>query len=147
MKQGNINESLFAAEKGRAQALIDLMEYSFYDGVGPSEEGNNDLAVLKNPAEEEDELLELLSYLPLNTVFQAVDYPDVSLWVILQGKQIHFKQSNVERTVSENGGPSHSFKAVILNAYAAIGVNKKYSMRGSIFECCERKPLKRERED
>ena len=119
----SINESLFAAEKGRAQALIDLMKYSFYDGVGPSEEGNKDLAVLKNPAEEEDELLELLSYLPLNTVFQAVDYPDVSLWVILQGKEIHFKQSSVERTVSENGVPSQSFKAVILNAYAAIGVN------------------------
>ena len=123
VKQGNINESLFAAEKGRAQALIDLMEYSFYDGVGPSEEGNKDLAVLKNPAEEEDELLELLSYLPLNTVFQAVDYPDVSLWVILQRKQVHLKQSNVGRTVSENGGPSQSFKAVILDAYAAIGVN------------------------
>lgn len=67
--------------------------------------------------------MELLSCLPLNTVFQAVDYPDVSLWVILQGKQIRFKQSNVERTVSENGSPSQSFKAVILNAYAAIGVN------------------------
>lgn len=144
MKQGNINESLFAAEKGRAQALIDLMEYSFYDGVGPSEEGNKDLAVLNNPTEEEDELLELLSYLPLNTVFQAVDYPDVSLWVILQGKEIHFKQSNVERTVSENGGPSQSFKAVILNAYAAIGVNVDIACED---ECCERKPLKRERED
>ena len=110
-------------EKVRAQALIDLMEYSLYDGVGSSEEGNKDLAVLQNPPEEEDEFLELLSYLPLNTVFQAVDYPDVSLWVILQGKEIHFKQSNVERTVSENGGPSQSFKAVILDAYAAIGVN------------------------
>ena len=110
-------------EKVRAQALIDLMEYSLYDGVGSSEEGNKDLAVLQNPPEEEDEFLELLSYLPLNTVFQAVDYPDVSLWVILQRKQIHLKQSNVGRTVSENGGPSQSFKAVILDAYAAIGVN------------------------
>ena len=67
--------------------------------------------------------MELLSCLPLNTVFQAVDYPDVSLWVILQRKQVHLKQSNVGRTVSENGGPSQSFKAVILDAYAAIGVN------------------------
>ena len=62
-------------EKVRAQALIDLMEYSLYDGVGSSEEGNKDLAVLQHPPEEEDEFLELLSYLPLNTVFQAVDYP------------------------------------------------------------------------
>ena len=51
------------------------MECSFYDGVGSPEEGNKDIAVLKNPPEEDDEYLGVLRYLPLNTVFQAVELP------------------------------------------------------------------------
>lgn len=123
VKQGEIDEALFAAEKGRAQALNDLMECSFYDGAGSPEKGNKDQIVLKNPPEEDDEYLGVLRYLPLNTVFQAVDYPDVSLWVILQGKQVQLKQSKVERNVVEPDGASQSFESLILDAYDKIGVN------------------------
>lgn len=118
VKQGEIDEALFAAEKGRAQALVDLMECSFHDGAGSPEE-----AVLKNPFEEEEEYLEVLRYVPLNTVFQAVDYPDVSLWVIPQGKQVQLKQNKVEHTVSENNDAPQSFELLVLDAYDKIGVN------------------------
>ena len=74
VEQGNVDEALFVAEKGRAQALTDLMESSFCGGTSQHKGGDEDLAVLKN--------------VPSDTVFQAVDEADVNLRVVSEGKQI-----------------------------------------------------------
>ena len=107
-KQGNIVEALLAAEKGRAQALIDLMESRFCGGISQHKGGDEDLAALKN--------------VPSNTVFQAVDEADVNLWVVSAGKQVQLRQSKLNSSVLENSGASQSFESFMLGVYTQLGV-------------------------
>ena len=107
-KQGNVNEALLAAEKGRAQALTDLMESSFCGGTSQHKARDKDLAVLKS--------------VPSNTVFQAVDIADVNLWVVSEGKQVQLRQSKLKGFVSENSGASQSFESFMLGVYTQLGV-------------------------
>ena len=108
VKQGNIDQALFAAEKGRAQALTDLMDFSFCGGTSQHKTGDEDLADLKN--------------VPSNTVFQVVDEADVSLLVVSEGKQVQLRQSKLTDSVSENSGARQSFKSFIHLVYTQIDV-------------------------
>ena len=108
VEQGNIVEALFAAEKGRAQALTDLMESSFCGGTSHHKGEDEDCAVLKN--------------VPSNTVFQAVDKANVNLWVVSEGKQVQLRQSKLNGSVSENSRASQSFESFMLGVYTQLGV-------------------------
>ena len=108
VEQGKIVEALFAAEKGRAQALTDLMDFSFCGGTSQHKTGDEDLADLKN--------------VPSNTVFQVVDEADVSLLVVSEGKQVQLRQSKLTDSVSENSGARQSFKSFIHLVYTQIDV-------------------------
>ena len=108
VEQGNIDEALFTAEKGRAQALTDLMESSFCGGTSQHKRGDEDLAVLKN--------------VPSDTVFQAVDKADINLWVVSEGKPVHLRQSKLKGFVSENSEASQSFESFMLSVYTQLGV-------------------------
>ena len=108
VEQGNINEALLAAEKGRAQALTDLMESRFCDGTIQHKEGDADLSVLES--------------VPSNTVFQAVDKSELNLWVVSEGKQVQLRQSKLNGSVSENSGVSQSFESLMLCVYTQLGV-------------------------
>ncbi|XP_066015058.1 tetratricopeptide repeat protein 28 isoform X1 [Pocillopora verrucosa] len=108
VEQGNVDEALFVAEKGRAQALTDLMESSFCGGTSHHKGEDEDCAVLKN--------------VPPNTVFQAVDKANVYLWVGSEGKQVQLRQSKLKGFVSENSGSSLSFKSFMLGVYTQLGV-------------------------
>ncbi|CAH3168412.1 unnamed protein product [Pocillopora meandrina] len=108
VKQGNIDEALLAADKGRAQALTDLMESRFCGGTSQCKGSDEDLVVLKN--------------VPSNTVFQAMDRADVNLWVVSEGKQVQLRQSKLNGSVSENSGASQSFESFMLGVYTQLGV-------------------------
>ena len=108
VEQGNIVEALFAAEKGRAQALTDLMESSFRGGTSQHKRGDEILAVLKKVSSD--------------TVFQAVDKADINLWVVSEGKQVHLRQSKLNGSVSENGEASQYFESLMLGIYTQLGV-------------------------
>ncbi|MCO0637899.1 CHAT domain-containing protein, partial [Lutimaribacter sp. EGI FJ00014] len=110
VEQGNVDEALFVAEKGRAQALTDLMESSFCGGTSHHKGEDEDFAVLKN--------------VPSNTVFQAVDhvFQAVHLWVVSEGKQVQLRQSKLKGFVSENSGSSLSFESFMLDVYTQLGV-------------------------
>nr|XP_058968950.1 tetratricopeptide repeat protein 28-like [Pocillopora verrucosa] len=108
VKQGNIDEALFAAEKGRAQALTDLMESSFWGRTGQHKGSDEDLADLKN--------------VPSDIIFQVVDEADVNLWFVSEGKQVQLRQSNLTDSVSENSGARQSFESFIHGVYTQIGV-------------------------
>ena len=108
VEQGKIVEALFAAEKGRAQALTDLMESSFCGGTSQHKRGDEILAVLKN--------------VPSDTVFQAVDKADINLWVVSEGKQVQLRQSKLNGSVSENSRASQSFESFMLGVYTQLGV-------------------------
>ena len=108
VKQGNIDQALFAAEKGRAQALTDLMDFSFCGGTSQHKTGDEDLADLKN--------------VPSNTVFQVVDEADVSLLVVSKGKQVQLRQSKLTDSVSEKSEARQSFQSFIVGVYKQLGV-------------------------
>ena len=108
VEQGNIDEALLAAEKGRAQALNDLMESSFCGGTSQHERGDEDLAVLEN--------------VPSNTIFQAVVRDNVNLWVVSEGKQVHLRQSKLKGSFSENREASQSFESFMFGVYTQLGV-------------------------
>ncbi|CAH3168851.1 unnamed protein product, partial [Pocillopora meandrina] len=108
VEQGNVDEALFVAEKGRAQALTDLMESSFCGGTSHHKGEDEDCAVLKN--------------VPSNTVFQAVDKANVNLWIVSEGKQVQLRQSKLKGFVSENSGSSLSFESFMLGVYTQLGV-------------------------
>ncbi|CAH3131930.1 unnamed protein product, partial [Pocillopora meandrina] len=108
VEQGNVDEALFVAEKGRAQALTDLMESSFFGGTSQHKGEDEDIAVLKN--------------VPSNTVFQAVDKANVNLWVVSEGKQVQLRQSKLKGFVSENSRSSQSFESFMLGVYTQLGV-------------------------
>ena len=108
VKQGNIDEALFAAEKGRAQALTDLMESSFCGRTGQHKGSDEDLADLKN--------------VPSDIIFQVVDEADVNLWFVTEGKQVQLRQSKLTDSVSENSGARQSFKSFIHLVYTQIDV-------------------------
>ena len=108
VEQGNVDEALFVAEKGRAQALNDLVESSFCGGTSHHKGEDEDCAVLKN--------------VPSNTVFQAVDKANVNLWVVSEGKKVQLRQSKLKGFVSENSGSSLSIEAFMLGVYTQLGV-------------------------
>ncbi|CAH3146033.1 unnamed protein product [Pocillopora meandrina] len=123
LEQGNIDEALFVAEKGRAQALSDLMESSFCGGTSQHKTGDEDLAVTaKSSSIWMKRFLKVLNNVPSNTVFQAVDRADVNLWLMSEGKQVQLRQSKLKGFVSENSGASQSFESFMLGVYTQLGV-------------------------
>lgn len=76
LKQGKEVEALLAAEKGRAQALRDLVQqkYGF-------EEADGDLAV----GGLEETTSDIFTHIPSSTVFTAVDKREIFHWVIQNG--------------------------------------------------------------
>ena len=106
LKQGRIVEALSAAEKGRAQALSDLMETTFGDGASQSDPDDRDLAMLR--------------YIPSNTVFLAVHYPAIILWVLFEEEQVQFRLNKVDHTSLND--VTQSFELLVQSAYTQIGV-------------------------
>nr|XP_058946209.1 tetratricopeptide repeat protein 28-like [Pocillopora verrucosa] len=123
LEQGNIDEALFVAEKGRAQALSDLMESSFCGEASQHKAGDEDLAVTaKSSSIWMKRFLKVLKNVPSNTVFQAVDKADVNLWVVSEGKQVQLRKSKLGGFVPENGGSRQSFESFMLGVYTQLGV-------------------------
>ena len=112
VKQGKIVEALFAAEKGRAQALTDLMESSFYAGASRPDTDDEDLAILK--------------YLPSNTVFQAVDSLNdtTNFWVLLQGEHVQYRQDKQDLSSLLNGA-FQSFESLVRGIHVQLGDRSK----------------------
>ena len=128
VEQGNVDEALFVAEKGRAQALTDLMESSFCGGTSHHKGEDEDCAVLKN--------------VPSNTVFQAVDEANVNLWVVSEGKQVQLRQSKLKGFVSENSGSSLSFESFMLGVYTQLGVRSNVRCENRSLDALRESPSK-----
>ena len=128
VEQGNVDEALFVAEKGRAQALTDLMESSFCGGTSQHKGEDEDCVVLKN--------------VPSNTVFQAVDEANVNLWVVSEGKQVQLRQSKLKGFVSENGGSSQSFESFMLGVYTQLGVRSNVRCENRSLDALREGPSK-----
>ena len=103
------DEALLAAEKGRAQALADLLETQY--GFEARHHGQE-----AAESSQQETGRELFTYAPANTIFLAVFQNVISVWVLQEGKQVHFSQSNL---VAHHSEDQSSFLA---ETYSEVGV-------------------------
>ena len=85
VKTGETDEALCAAEQGRAQALIDVLKEQYGVDSSPS--------ALPEPKET---MTYILNNLTKETVFIALDENAISFWLLRRGKEILFKQKEIE---------------------------------------------------
>ncbi|XP_068749481.1 tetratricopeptide repeat protein 28-like [Montipora capricornis] len=84
LKNGEIEEALYAAEKGRAQALMDISK----DQYGIDSQSFSALAPNQT-------LTAALELLPSQAVFVALDKNKITFWVLGKDSKISFRQSDI----------------------------------------------------
>ena len=85
VKTGETDEALCAAEKGRAQALMDILKERY--GVH---------SLCSASVEPEEMISDVLNNLTTQTVFITLDKHVISFWLLQRGKEILFKQKKIE---------------------------------------------------
>ncbi|KAL9981543.1 hypothetical protein ACROYT_G010255 [Oculina patagonica] len=115
LKQGKVAEALCAAEKGRAQALTDLMLSQF---------GIREIQSMSQ--EEEDEYyFQLNRSIPSSTVFQAFNSVTMNLWVFSKGEPVHFGQKSIGEACSLLDDATPFGQSLIHTTYKQIGVRSQ----------------------
>ena len=84
LKNGEIEEALYAAEKGRAQALMDILQ----DQYGIDSQSFSALAPNQT-------LTAALELLPSQAVFVALDDNKITFWVLRKDSKISFRQNEI----------------------------------------------------
>ena len=84
LKRNKPLEALRAAEQGRAQALVELMESQY--GFEPSQSGREDGVDFSN-----------LGFLSSSTIFLALGSSALNTWVVTNGNRIHFSKEEVDK--------------------------------------------------
>ncbi|XP_068679721.1 tetratricopeptide repeat protein 28-like [Montipora foliosa] len=84
LKNGEIGKALDAAEKGRAQALMDILK----DQYGVDSHSSSALAPNQT-------LTAALELLPSQAVFVALDNNKISFWVLRKDNEITFRQNEI----------------------------------------------------
>ncbi|KAL9962554.1 hypothetical protein ACROYT_G031662 [Oculina patagonica] len=92
LKLDRTDEALLAAEKGRAQALVDLLVSQY--GFGVQQQGE---------VSQEETPNELLTCVPSNTVFLAVYGHNINEWLLQDGKKCEDLDSFVKKAYKEIG--------------------------------------------
>ena len=103
LEQNKTTEALYTAERGRAQALMDLME-SLY-GINFNQLGSG---------YEVGTVSDIASYISSPTVFLAVGKSSINFWVLQKGQDCQFVQKEI----------SNDLQALIDETYKTIGVFK-----------------------
>ena len=104
LQQNKTVEALFTAERGRAQALMDLMESQY--GVK---------SVHPVSAEKTSIISSILSHLPSQTIFFAEAFSLLNFWVLQKGSLCQFERKKI----------SDSLESLTHETYKQIGVFKK----------------------
>ena len=87
--EGNVVEALLTADRGRAQALNDLLEFKYgFKGLLP------EIGTLSATTPD------ILSYLPSNTAFIGINDEGIVLWVNEEGKEIKTRRSQIDVSVT-----------------------------------------------
>ena len=110
------DEALLTAEKGRAQALADLLETQY--GFEASHHGQDSAE-----DSQQETASELFTCAPANTVFLAVFQNVINVWLLQDGKQVHFSQSNLTEDHCED---PHSF---LEETYKEVGVKHGFTVQ------------------
>ena len=95
LRLNRTEEALLTAEKGRAQALADLLEAKYGFGARHHDQDSAEDS-------QQETASKLFTCAPTNTVFLTVSQNVISVWLLQDGKQVHFSQSNLAEDHSED---------------------------------------------
>ncbi|XP_068706866.1 tetratricopeptide repeat protein 28-like [Montipora foliosa] len=84
LRNGEIEEALYAAEKGRAQALMDILKEQY---------GIDSQSISALPPKQT--LSASLEFLPSQAVFVALDDDEITFWVLRKDGKINFRQNEI----------------------------------------------------
>ena len=121
LKQGKMVEALFAAEKGRAQALTDLMLCQF--GIRESQESVTQKK--EQEQEEKEQYFQLKRSIAACTVFQAFDSVTMNLWVISKDEPVYLRQKNIGQARSLLNDATPVLQSLIQTTFKQIGVRSE----------------------
>ncbi|KAL9981278.1 hypothetical protein ACROYT_G009957 [Oculina patagonica] len=110
LKQGKIVKALLAAEKGRAQALSDLMlsQFAIRESQSVSQK------------EDEEQYLQLIRSIPSSTVFQAFNSAKIHLWVLSKEGPVRVRAKEIGETHSVLNDATAFFQSLIKNGFRQI---------------------------
>ena len=93
--RNKITEALSSAERGRAQALMDLMRSRYRFELAPSSPS----------AENTETISDILSYVSSQTIFLAIGKESINFWILQKEcKEIHFRQRKLDGTTLREDG-------------------------------------------
>ena len=138
LKQGKMVEALFAAEKGRAQALTDLMLSQF--GIRESQESVSQKK--EEQQEEKEQYFRLKRSLPACTVFQAFDSVTMNLWVISKDEPVYLRETNIGQARSLLNDATPVLQYVIQTTFKRIGVSSDVICENRSLDALRENPLK-----
>ena len=107
LKENKVEEALYSAEKGRAQALNDLMELNYAFETTDARQG----------VKKEISLDELLSCVPSNTIFVAFEKKEIVIWVCQKGKDVKLRR----KEISLGDNSTNSLQSVLQITAQEIG--------------------------
>ena len=112
------DEALLTAEKGRAQALADLLETQYgFEACHHDQDSAED--------SQQETASELFTCAPANTVFLAVSQNVINVWLLQDGKQVHFSQSNLAEDHCED------LSSFLEEIYEEVGVKRNSDKKAS----------------
>ena len=119
LKNEEPEEALVAAEQGRAQALMDILKVQY--GVG---------SLTSTVIDAEGTISYVLNDLTTQIVFLALDRNTINFWVLSKGKDIRFKQGEVQRGSAQN----HCISLLPVSTFKIIGDHAKQDPANLLIE-------------
>ena len=110
LKQGKIVEALSYAEKGRAQALKDLMEQSYGLQLFGAESGGANVTNY-----------DILSCLKSNIIFIGIDIKDIVFWVSKEGEKVELRRGHISDDSKRNNVETY-IQCLMQNAYFQLNI-------------------------
>ena len=127
LNQGKIVEALFSAEQGRAQALKDLIEMKYAPET-----------TCIGLETDKGTIHDMLSCLPSNTVFIAIEKQEVIFWVCQKGKDVELRRKKISNN-SSGDDVTTFFQSIMEAAYQEIDARADVK--------CEDRSLDKKREE
>ena len=105
------DEALYAAEKGRAQALVDALKINY---------GLTSLSLKSN--ESEEELTIILKKISVSTVFLAVQKGTMNMWVLRKERKAIFRQAELKVESAHEDYSAVLLETTLKNLWAGVDV-------------------------
>ena len=124
LEQNKTDEALLTAERGRGQALMDLMERQYGLNLAHPQPGvqiGRATAIVNYLSKQMGRVSEISRYISSPTVFLTVGTEAINFWVLKTGEEPSYVQKKIDQKYF-NEDAMHSLKSLNEDAYSKIGV-------------------------